>query len=86
MTHENRRCSRAMNADAVTLKNLDYLHGNGRIEGVSEEKNCYICGKLKSEKGEGWCSYPHARMPVAPVDPEHPEGFWIWEKINEPLQ
>lgn len=56
------------------------------FRGVSDEKNCYICGKLKSEKGEGWCSYPHARIPVRPVDPEHPGGFWIWEQKRDDVE
>ena len=49
------------------------VHGDG---------NCHICGKPRREEGSSICSYPHAMLPIKPVDPAHPEGFWKWERLN----
>jgi hypothetical protein len=46
------------------------IHGDGI---------CHICGKPKAGKGRSICSYPHGRLPVAPVNPAQPKGFWSWE-------
>lgn len=46
---------------------------------VHGEGPCYICGKPKVGKGKLICSYPHGRLPVAPVEPDHPCGLWSWE-------
>lgn len=45
------------------------IHGEGL---------CHICGKPKIEEGSDICSYPHAMLPLAPSDPNNPDGFWTW--------
>lgn len=45
------------------------VHGDG---------NCHICGQPRIAEGLGICSYPHARLPVKPVDSGSPAGFWEW--------
>lgn len=39
---------------------------------------CSICGLPKAGEGRGFCSYPHARVPVKAIDADHPNGFWTW--------
>jgi hypothetical protein len=40
--------------------------------------NCHICGKPNAGPGEPICSYPHGMVPIKPVDPRYPDGFWEW--------
>jgi hypothetical protein len=40
---------------------------------------CHICKRPKSGPGGPFCSYPHGMIPVKPVDPKNPKGFWEWE-------
>lgn len=47
---------------------------------VHGEGDCHICGKPRAGKGSDICSYPHGMLPPAPIDKNHPEGFWGWER------
>ena len=42
--------------------------------------NCHICGEPKAGTGKPLCSYPHGRLPVEPIEPGRPNGFWEWMK------
>lgn len=49
-----------------------------KLQRVHGDKLCGICGLPKIGAGAMHCSYPHGKIPLEPVDPAKPNGFWRW--------